>query len=486
MTAGAMALANNMTFWGQVDGMTSGFFNFYPLVWFNALFSQPFDYTSSRLVGILLMAGSLVFFFLAVRNLFQTKTALIALLFVSAFMGAFASVELLHYSSEYVSVFIINVLCWQFSCIYKQPKSSFWLLFALGFVASCTIFAKLQATPIAFGCVLMSMVVLIIQNYKNSVLQCLKYIGTVCLGSVFYFSVLVLVTLYNGVFDDMISLYFINNFGYGLAGNGSLFSITYFYETLFYDFDYMIILKGLVAFSILFLSFESVKYLIKKEQCLPKIPVLFVFVLILFSIFSVYKTKYVFGHYLNFLIFPTGFVFVLLLASFEKTVSNTFNCIAITAIALGILVANGHYPLTTVFISAGQPIRPLALSATSTAILKYTKANEPLAVWGNGSRFHLETKLVQATRWNFTLWSPYSKSQKEFMYQEYLKDMKQTKVPVFVDSYPNTERACHGHEIVPQIRTWIEENYTKVADIDQSRIYVRNDRYESLNDTNVR
>jgi hypothetical protein len=489
MTAGAMALGRNMTFWGQVDGMTSGLFNFYPLVFFSKLFAQPFDYTSSRIVGTLLLSGSLAFFFFSVQNLFSSKYAFISLLLVSSFLGITNSVELLHYSSEYVSVFLINLLCWQFSRIYCLPKPTATLLFLHGFVAPITIFAKLQATPIAFCCVLVSVVFLFFKFYKQSPKQFLKYTAIICSGCVCYLVAMCALTLYYQVFDDMITLYFVNNLGYGSAGKFKLFDFNYFYKTLFYDFDYIIVLRSLVLFLVLFIVSEIVAKIAVKRQskALIKIhwPTFFVLTLILFSVFSAFKTGFLFGHYLNFLIFPAGLMFVLLLNSIDNIIPQNFNKVIVTAITVCIFCVNCHYPLTNSYISADQSLRPLPLSGTSLEILKYIRPSEPLAVWGNGSRYHLETQLVQATRWNFTLFDPYTVSQKAFLHNEYLEDMKRSNVPVFVDSYAIQERACHGHEVVPKIRNWIQKKYTKVADIDQSRIYIRNDRYQSLSETNA-
>ncbi len=490
MTAGAMALGRNMKFWGQVDGMTSGFFNFYPLVFFSKFFAQPFDFTSARIVGTMFLSGALVFFFFTVKNLFSTKAAFISLFLVATFLGRTNSVELLHYSSEYASVFLVSVLFWQFSQIYISSNPNFLLLFLHGFVAPVTIFAKLQATPIAFGCVLSSMLFLFFKYYKQSPQKFIKYAVMICSGCFCYLIAISALTIHHQVFDDMITLYFVNNLGYGSAGKVAFFDFNYFYKSLLENTDYIVVLRGLVLFMVVFFLTELIAGLISNHKIETSEkkhwPVVFVMSFVVFSIFSVFKTGFLFGHYLNFLIFPVGFVFILFLNSLEKIVSDSANKVVIAGAVAVILVSNCHYPLTNNYITADITLRPLHLSNTSKEILKYTKPDEPLAVWGNGSRFHLETKLVQATRWNFTLFEPYSPSQKSFLHQEYLKDMKQSKVPVFVDSYINQERACHGHETVPKIGSWIKENYTKVSDIDQNRIYVRNDRYQSLNESDAR
>ncbi len=480
ITAGAMALGQNMTFWGQVDGMTSGPFNFYPLVIFSKLFAQPFDYTSSRIVGTMLLSGSLAFFFYTVQNLFSSKYAFVSLLFVASFLGIINSIDMLHYNSEWVSMCLINVLCWQFSCIYILPKPTNLLLFLNGFVAPITIFAKLQATPIGFCCILVSVAFLFVKYYKQSPQSFFRYTAIICLGCVCFLVLVCAFTLYNQTFDDMILLYFTNNLGYGSVGKFFIFDVNYFCKVLFEDTDYIVILQIFTTLIGLVLLSEIIRQVIQRGQrrAIEKVywPTIFVISLVMFSVFSVFKTGFLFGHYLNFLIFPTGFVLVLLLNSVSKLLPDTLNKIIVAMVVSVVVFSNSHYPLTNSYISTTKPIRPLSVSATSKVISKYTKSNEPLAVWGSGSRFHLETKLVQATRWNFTLFDPYNKSQKAFLYNEYLKDMKRTNVPVFVDSYGNQERQCHGHEVVPEIRNWIKTNYTKVGDIDGSRIYVRNDR----------
>ena len=72
---GAMTLAQDAIYWESVDGCTSGPLNFYIITFFCEVFNQPYDYISARIIGIILILGSILFYFLAIRTFFSTSIA---------------------------------------------------------------------------------------------------------------------------------------------------------------------------------------------------------------------------------------------------------------------------------------------------------------------------------------------------------------------------------------------------------------------------
>src|SRR5688572_14703264 len=111
LIAGAITLTHDPVFWRSVDGTTSGPLNFYALLPLHAL-GLPLDYFSARLTGLILIWGAL----LAIQQtLVRSYGRAIGWLGVLPAAGCFATVthwDLIHYSSEHVSLFLLAFSIW--------------------------------------------------------------------------------------------------------------------------------------------------------------------------------------------------------------------------------------------------------------------------------------------------------------------------------------------------------------------------------------
>ena len=102
-------------------------------------------------------------------------------------------------------------------------------------------------------------------------------------------------------------------------------------------------------------------------------------------------------------------------------------------------------------------------------------------MWGWMPVFWVETGTIQATRDGND-----SRQMDPYRFRAYFRarfigDLLRTRPPVFIDAvgpgnFVYKYRAKSGHEIFPELRDYIAENYHMVCDVEGTRVYVRNDR----------
>ncbi|GAB2648338.1 hypothetical protein GCM10027035_47540 [Emticicia sediminis] len=472
---GAMTLAESPLYWESVDGCTSGPFNFYIITAFCEIFGQPYDYISARIVGILLLMGGCLFIFLTLKTLFSPHTALLSLFPATAYLGLTRHWDFVNFSSEQLPIFLMSIMLYLFARMYTNKTYIKKMdVFVYGFIAGGIIFTKLQAIPIAF-CLTLSGYWLIYEKRKNDFLKnTIIFTISGCLTSF----VLVLIGYYYHFLDKIWIFYFKNNLSYGKESRSIIHSIFISFSDPFNIFIRIIILlSGLLLFYFIFI----------KKQFKPNI---LSFMLILFissTILSVYKTGFMFHHYLLFLIFPSVFLFAFLLNELSKFSKKLLN-ICLSIIATLYLVLQTHTAaFSNHFISADKPQRPLSISQTGHQILKYTRPNESLVVWGDAGRLYLETKRIQGIRWSNSHWGMYSDSLQKNFQKEFIIELKEKPFPVFVDAHPTKNtfmtRDKLGYETNKELQEYINSTYQLIGEFDEQRVFVHKERLKQINAT---
>ncbi len=114
---------------------------------------------------------------------------------------------------------------------------------------------------------------------------------------------------------------------------------------------------------------------------------------------------------------------------------------------------------------------------------RYAKAGEPLAVWGWASALYVDSGMVQATREGQTQPQINPGKWRSYFRQRYVDDLLASNAPVFVDAvgpgnYISSRR--YAHESMPVLEKKIATAYTFIAEIGSVRVYVHNDRLQSL------
>lgn len=110
--------------------------------------------------------------------------------------------------------------------------------------------------------------------------------------------------------------------------------------------------------------------------------------------------------------------------------------------------------------------------------------DEPLATWGWRCSLYVEAGRRQATREAHTEAQIYQNPYQGYFLRRYLEDFQRSNPPLFVDAvgpgnfaFENRDRA---HEAFPPLRAWVQDRYTLIADLDGTRVFLRNDRVPAL------
>nr|WP_299423466.1 hypothetical protein [uncultured Emticicia sp.] len=278
-------------------------------------------------------------------------------------------------------------------------------------------------------------------------------------------------------FLDKIWIFYIkNNLVYGNQSYGLLHNIYVSFSDPINFFIRVLFLLSIILliYSVLF-----------KRQFKPNLLDLLLASFIMSTVASVYKTGFIFHHYLLFFIFPIVFLFAFLLNIVTKY-SKNYLTIGLSLIATFYAVAQtSSNPFTNDFISSNKPLRPLTMTETGRQILKYSYPNESLVVWGDDGRLYLETKRIQGIRWSNTHWGMYSDSIQKNFQKEFIMELKEKPFPVFVDAHPTKNtfmtRDKLGYETNKVLKEHINSKYQFIGEFDEQRVFVYKERLKQMN-----
>lgn len=467
---GAMTLVQDPIYWESVDGCTSGPFNFYIITFFCQVFNQPYDYISARIIGILLMAGSIIFSFAALQKFFSTAIAFSSIFPALAFLSTTRNFDFVHFSSEHLPIFLLSIMAFLYATVLNQVNVKSSSVFMLGLVAGIIIFTKLQAIPIAFFLTLAAYWLIFSKTNKVFIKQ--TYWLTI--GGLFVpLCLIIMAFCFN--FADKIWIYYVkNNLSYGNDTN--IFNTIY--QSLFDDVNIFIRIIAILVVVIL------VYQLLIKKQFRPNSQSVFIVVFVVSSVLAVYKTGFIFHHYLLFLIFPAVFLYAFFLQDLLNLSRRFWSVGVLSLVAIFSLSSAINYPIQNHFVTTHtQRLLPISLSGHQ--IIKYSKPNEPLVVWGDAGILYLETKRRQGIRWSNSHWGMYSDSLQKIFQQEFIKEFKQEPFPVFIDAHPIKgtfmTRDKLGYETIDSLKEIISKNYKFIGEFNEQRVYIRNERFEDVN-----
>lgn len=396
------------------------------------------------------------------RQLTQSPIAWLGVFPLIFFYGLTQEYDFIHYSSELLSVFLLNVSLWIYLRLTKKPHKHPSEWFLLGLNLGIIPFCKLQAVPIAL--------VIGVFALWNARKQTRDWQGVFFLisGSMLFPIIVLQWLLYHQLWDDFLTFYIEGNLIYGSP-------ISFVEKTInLYRF-----FRDSPNFSFFTLSLCPLLLYgwknIKKSHHLG-----LAVSLVIASIFSVLKTGNVFNHYLHFLLYPLAFLAFLI----GKDTLRTQGMFWI--IWIGTLWIVG----STVFKKLSETSKlaymycisepDLQISPASKLILKYANSKDRMAIWGWVCRYHVETQIPQDATETHPERCILEHPLRERYYQRYIQDIKYKKPKIFVDAVApnrlllnNREEQSHAH--FPELRKLIESHYVFVGEADKSRIYVRKD-----------
>ena len=481
MLAQAISLKKYWVYWKYVDGLTQGPLTIYFLI-IPSWLGMPFDYTTVRLLGFIVLVTVLILTFTTFQKLFSRKVALIIFAPIALFyvlsQGYFSAV-----CNEYMVLLLLAFCFWLFSVIYNQPKPDSRKLFLMSFVSGMVPFAKLQGVPTAILIVVFTGLIILLRSDKK-----VKDLLILCIGGVTFPLIVLGLTFQFGAFDYFLNFYLIGNIQY--SGGGTMLSkLLSFPKFLRYSGQFIILFTS-YALLMGCAAFILIRFRVLKKP----ISMLFFFAIahICLAFYSVIKPGYYFQHYLQFLIIPLALFSGVLLEVALAQISWNPKKIWFYSIGWLTVCMLPHfvYKVTTTMgltatysrtILASQLGNPLQASVVSQEIQKYIRPGDDITIWGWKPAYHIETMAAQGTAdvMIYRIMTPAPMQQS--YYEKYLNDMKRSKPVVFVDEVTThsmwfNDPKLYRHENFKEVRDFVNKYYSHVSTINGEKIYVRRDR----------
>jgi hypothetical protein len=508
LIAGASIMRHDPVFWRSVDGSTHGPVDEWPLV--AAHFVRgSLDFTAARTVTILLAWVEVVSAWLIFRHLYAAGVAGLLVLPLLAAHGFTHAWSFVAYCSEHVPDALLAVAFWSLLTAWHRSgagRPSLRRLFVAGVFLGAVPLAKLQATPIA-AVVVAGAVYFALFNHSSNWRQRWHAVGILLSGVATVPAIILGMVLACGIWADFIYSYILDNIRLG----GGQFSPRTFInldsiglaggrEFTWAEAPRMLIelggsIFGFNEFFLWIVAFGACGLLLFRwftgwhRRCaVLSAAVLFVAVL------AAMAPGRAFIHYLQLAIFPAGLFGGLIAGALLQNVSRKDSIIGapVRVVRAAVIVAFlgcGLAPQIWWRVREPEPFigqfttthGTLAQSEVSREILRHANPGETLGMWGWMPVFWVETGLIQATRDgnDSRQMDPYRF--RAYFRSRFIGDLRRTRPPVFIDAvapgnFVYKDRAKSGHEIFPELRDYIAENYYMVRDVEGSRVYVRNDR----------
>jgi hypothetical protein len=485
LLAGAITLTHDPVFFRSVDGTTHGPLDQYILT-LPRLFGVPIDFLSGRSVLLMLNWLAVVGCWLALRTFLPERMARLGALSALAFYAFNTFPAFVQCGTEDLPAALtmlgLGFLCRGLKKVREDgsaPGEFFIGAACLGAVP----FAKLQGTPPAawLGLSMVAILAFAPLTPRSKRIG----IGALLIGAVTPTVVFLIVFAATGMFRDFWQAYIVNNVTYAQQKHHSHYwMLTHFYEYLQPP--------AARPFFVTMLCVTGVGVL-----ALPKRPRAWTLPLVLiagcavFSLAAVIAPGRAYWHYLRLLIVPAAALAAATAGLWQalpivrKWSWGAFGVTLAFAVATLVPQVDARFDHHWIlFHGMYRTQRKLEPCTAARLVLKYARPGDSLGMWGWEPRIYVETQLWQATREAHTDRQVEASPQLDYYRERFLHDLKASRPPVFVDAvgeknFVMQNREMVGHEVVPEVRDLVAENYRLVGDVDGFRIYVRNDRLDA-------
>lgn len=472
--AGALTLLHDPRYWISVDGGTAG-----PLYFFAqipaALFPGSAAFLVSRLIAIALVVGTVFATGRLLRAATSATVEQLAILPACVAYGLSRMPDLQHFSTEILPIFVVACVASIAFGTEGTPTSRRW--WTIGILLGLVPYAKIQATPIALGLGL----VVTVREMRRSGPSALVALGMSALIPTFV--VAVYLTAFNAWPNALIP-YFFHNVEYVEGASQALGTVVALLVRTVWDDTSLAVwtLVGLVAVVAvpIWSSERASRLRLLAAGALAWLAVALATVLI---------PSRPLLHYLYLLLSPWLLLVgcALHAATTDLGVRRHFTprrtaggLLAITLLPLAAVSAFGadHYAwLTARFVSWHDETVAMA-----KIIRPYQRPGDSLAVWGMRSDLYVECGLPQAVTQGDSPGQIYSGPWQRYYLKSYATGFARHSPAFFVDAvgpgnFAFQDRAS-AHEAFPLLREIIRTQYTQMAEIGGSRVYVRNDRLQ--------
>jgi len=481
LLAAALTYVHDPLPFRSVDLTTSGPLNGLALIPTHLL-GLPQDYFNARAVAMLLQWGTLLALFAALRRHTTVAGAACVLLPGTFFFATAADTDLVHYTSEHVSVFLVAIALLLLerarpadSAATARPGAG-WI--AGGIVLGLLPWAKLQSIPIGAAVALWG-AALAWRDSRRRPADRLRWIGALAAATLAPSLLLLPVLAATGQFEQFRLGYLAANFHYvGLGDSWATVAIR-----LAGVFHYTWQVPALLGLAAVVLGAHVV--LARKHRHPPRPLYWAAAGATVASVYAVFAPRHAFFHYLLLPLVPLILwvaVAALELRSMLTGAPMRRLCIGgfvavSTLLPLGLLVRHGPPKNYGQFATDWrQPRGHLARHIRALA-----RPGDRLALWGWNTHLYVETGLPQGTR------EAHSEHQlrasplrDSFFRRTYLADLSANLPVFFVDAvgptaFGYTKREVDGHETFPALREFIAAHYDLEKDFGYARLYVRAD-----------
>lgn len=481
LLAAALTFVHDPVPFRSVDLTTSGPLNGLVLIPTHLL-GLPQDYFNARVVAVLLQWGTLLALFASLWRHTTVARAACVLLPGTFFFATAADTDLIHYTSEHVSVFLVAIALLLLdrarpasSAATARPGAG-WI--TGGIVLGLLPWAKLQSIPIGIAVVLWG-AALAWYDSRRRPADRLRWIGTLAAGTLVPSFLLLPVLVATGQFEQFRLGYVAANLHYvGLGDSWSTVAVR-----LAGVFHYTWQVPALFGLAAIVLGTHGVLALRHRH---PPRPLYWGTAgATVAAVYAVFAPRHAFFHYLLFPIVPLilwiAVAALELRALLPRTRLRTLGMggfIAASALLpLGLLVRHGPPKNYGYFVADWrQPRGHLARHIRALA-----RPGDRLALWGWNTHLYVETGLPQGTREAHSEHQLRASSLRDsFFRRTYLADIGANLPVFFVDAvgpgaFGYTKREIDGHETFPSLREFIAAHYDLEKDFGYARLYVRAD-----------
>lgn len=480
--ADALKVPADLAPWRNFDAGTSGPLNCYVLA-LPALIGWPINFTSARIIGLLLMLTAMLALYSAVKWTHGRDVARLSIVPPVLLLSLTTDFSFVQYTSEHLPICLTTVALGAGAYLASargSPRARLTAAILAGFCLGAAPFAKLQATPMAFVAFVIASVALL---SSSRVTGDRSRLVKAYVAALFFLPGAIALSLsFTKMWSDAWTSYIWAAFdyiagGYIPGGKERIDPAFFFASTDLYPgfLEGAIVVVLLGAFSL------------QWKRNLPRLArsTLTASILLLFTAFySIYQPHRYFPHYLLFSIVPVsvciaGALSLIRQASiWEKRKAIILTCYLALFAAPMIVVS---------FSSPNEFVRTIGNHAhvlrshEGRAIERYAKPGDIMSVWGCAPRFYVETQTIMATRDAETSRLAFPNRYRDYFRNRFLRDLEAWKPVVFVDAVgPDaltlTDRASQGYESFPALAAYIQEHYELKEDVSGIRIFLKKDR----------
>ncbi|HET7536508.1 MAG TPA: hypothetical protein VFJ90_08645 [Candidatus Didemnitutus sp.] len=473
LIAGAITLAQDPVFWRSVDGTTSGPLNFYVLLPWHWL-GLPLDYFTARLGALLMIGVALFGCHRALTRSFGRAPAWLGLLAVAGFFATATHVDLVHYSSEHVTIMLLGVCFWALAARTPPERLRLWLGCGLAGLAP---WAKLQAAPISAALVGWALW----QEWRDpaaSTAQRLRRAGPVVLAAALPSLVATVLIVATGQFETALRRYFFQNIVYVQAARTLSRSLQEMLRLAEVDGR----VPWLLSIGATTVLATGGYYALRRRR--P--PELFIAagVVTAAAVVAVVTPRREFLHYCLLLPIPLTMWLGAGLGGWWVNLTTArarilFSGIAVLVTLFPLVLTRSLQPRPEMFGHLLDDWRHPRIGS-SLVIRELAAPGDALAIWGWANNLYVESGLRQATRSSHSVWCIDASPQRDYHRAEFMEQMRGLRPAVFVDAvgpgaFAYDVRRQAAHETFPELRDYVARHYTLVADFGSARIYGRND-----------